>query len=127
MQIDFKIQKYKKVENKFELNGEDTYKVNFLQGEKWTHVRICINDHLSSQFLHIDIPYEPKKDIILAAIAEYNTGKLKNKTKKYLTLEKMKLDKNPWMERMFKTHILSIKGEKNRDTLTKFNLIHNEY
>jgi hypothetical protein len=123
----FKVAKYEKVENGFNHLGYDEYKITYLKGLKIHQLRIVVNGVLSKNVINLTGPiHNSYRHEILSAISDYKNGRLPSKgnlVTKQLKIGFIDSFYSKLIRNNIKNHLISIKKEDGRDTLTKYELI----
>ncbi len=123
----FKVAKYEKVENGFNHLGYDEYKITYLKGLKIHQLRIVVNGILSKNVINLTGPiHNSYRHEILSAISDYKNGRLPSKgnlVTKQLKIGFIDSFYSKLIRNNIKNHLISIKKEDGRDTLTKYELI----
>jgi hypothetical protein len=123
----FKVAKYEKVENGFNHLGYEEYKITHLKGLKIHQLRIVVNGVLSKNVINLTGPiHNSYRHEILSAISDYKNGRLPSKgnlVTKQLKIGFIDSFYSKLIRNNIKNHLISIKKEDGRDTLTKYELI----
>jgi hypothetical protein len=125
METNFRIAKYKKMDDVFIHDGYDEYKITYLKGTKVHQLRIVVNGYLTKQIVNILNFNSGYKNKILLGIKEYiDLAHLtQNRVVKKITLQYLETYYSKKLVRNVKTYILNISKEESRDRLTEFGLI----
>lgn len=125
MEINFKIAKFKKEDDKFVKVWYDEYQITFLKGTKVHQLRVVVNGYLTKQTLNLVAGNSGYKNKILIAIKEYlEFGHLtQNIVRKKVTISYLQNFYSKKVIHNVKTFLLNINKEESRDKLTEFGLI----
>jgi hypothetical protein len=126
METKFKIAKYNKTENGFEISGYDEYSVTYLKDTKLHKLRIVVNGYLTMQTINLALWNSGYKKLILLAVKEYLEKGINStlpKVNKKVTIDYLNKLHGGVYKFSVKNHLLTITKEESRDRLTEFGLI----
>ena len=125
MQINFKIAKYKKIDDSFVHDGYDEYVITFKKGLKVHQLRIVVNGFLTNKTINLINGNSGYKNQILSAISDFKNNNIdkNNVVTKPITLGFLNSVYNKKIITNVQNYLININKEESRDKLTEFNLI----
>lgn len=126
MKIDFRIPVFKVVDGVLAKTTDRIFVINFLIGQSWKKLRICIDGKLTKETVNILDCHNSKKHKFLSAIQfilESDKPPECPRTTRFLTDEKCKQIFATGIIKSIKSNILNTETEQSRDILQTYNLI----